>query len=267
MCVSGCEVVNISNMKANNDFRLVLDMRVDASSYGKALKLVFDWVKVPGAKYICVSNVHMCMETYDDEYFRDVVNGADMVVPDGRPLVWSLRLLGIKSATQVRGSDLLLELCREAQDQDISIGLYGGSPDSLRDLQNFFSNKFPSLNVVCAISPPFRKVTTEEDMNYVNQINASGTHILFVGIGCPKQEIWMYEHRASLSCVMIGVGAAFDFFSGHKKHAPKWMQKIGFEWIFRLLYEPRRLWKRYLKQNPRFLWLFTKQLLKNLNVQ
>jgi Teichoic acid biosynthesis proteins len=113
-------------------------MRVDATSYDKTIKQIFEWVKVSVAKYICVSNVHMCMETYDNRYFRDVVNGADMVVPDGRPLVWALKLLGIKHSTQVRGSDLLLALCREMQGKNISIGLYGGCPDSLRDFLKIF---------------------------------------------------------------------------------------------------------------------------------
>jgi len=134
------------------------------------------------------------------------------------------------------------------------IGLYGGSTSSLRDLQVQLRERFAGIQIACAISPPFRDLTETEDAIYVSQINSSGTRILFVGIGCPKQEKWMAQHREKLSCVQLGVGAAFDFLSGRKRPSPLWLQKIGLEWAFRFAKEPRRLWKRYLKHNPRFLW-------------
>lgn len=227
-------------------------------------KEVIDWITESGndksGKYICVSNVHMCMEAYDNENFEQVVNNANFVVPDGKPLVWGLNLLGENKAQQVRGSDLMLSLCKEAEKKKIPIGLYGGTVDSLEDLLKFLQREFPRLKIPFLISPPFRPLTLEEDCNYVKQINESGIKILFVGIGCPKQENWMAEHREKLSCVMLGVGAAFDFFSGRKKHAPRWMQKAGLEWVFRLAIDPKRLWKRYLKHNPRFIWHFGKQV-------
>ncbi|MBU0970232.1 MAG: WecB/TagA/CpsF family glycosyltransferase, partial [Proteobacteria bacterium] len=126
----------------------------------------------------------------------------------------------------------------------------------------FLKKKYPGLHIACAISPPFRELTPQEDEEYTKQINKSGARILFVSLGCPKQERWMADHKDRLSCVMLGVGAAFDFLSGKKKHAPRWMQKVGLEWIFRLACEPRRLWKRYFKHNPRFIWYFGKQLIK-----
>lgn len=212
--------------------------------------------------YVCLSNVHMCMEAYDSPEFNRVVNNADLVVPDGMPLVWALKALGEESAAQVRGADLLLHTCEKAEKNGIPIGLYGGTPESLLDFTNFLKGQYPGLQISFASSPPFRQLSQEEKDRYVEKINESAARILFVGIGCPKQEKWMAEHRDKLSCVMIGVGAAFDFFSGRQKLAPRWMQRIGLEWLHRLISEPRRLWKRYLKHNPRFVFHFGKQMVK-----
>lgn len=241
-------------------YQTILAMPVDVTSYTLAVPWIIEAARTGCAKYVCVANVHMCMESFDNTEFGKVVNNADLVVPDGRPLVWALRSLGEKHAFQVRGSDLLLKLCTEAERKHIPIGLYGGTLESLEDFQSYLKREYPSLMIACAISPPFRPLDAQEDAKYVAQIDASGARILFVGIGCPKQENWMAEHRELLHCVMIGVGAAFDFFSGRKKHAPRWMQQAGLEWVFRLASDPRRLWKRYLKHNPRFVWHFFKQL-------
>lgn len=234
-------------------------MPVAITSYVEATQFIINADCSVSGKYVCVANVHMCMECFDSQQFNQVLGNADLVVPDGRPLVWALRLLGDKSAQQVRGSDLLLTVCSEAMDRQLSIGLYGGSEDSLRDFELFLRREFPTLKIAYSIAPPFRPLTEEEDIAYVSQINSSGAKILFVGIGCPKQENWMAAHKDRLHCVMIGVGAAFDFFSGRKRHAPRWMQQAGLEWLFRLASDPRRLWKRYLKHNPRFVWYFFKQ--------
>lgn len=237
-------------------------MPVAITSYDNAAERILKATDDSCGGYVCVANVHMCMETFDCADFNRVVSGADLVVPDGVPLVWGLKLLGNGSASQVRGSDLFLRLCRDAEQRGIGIGLYGGSEESLEDLLKFLKARFPALQIPFFSSPPFRELTPEENDNYVAEINASGVQILFVGIGCPKQEKWMAEHKDKLPCVMIGIGAAFDFFSGRKKHAPRWMQKAGLEWLFRLASDPRRLWKRYLKHNPRFVYHFGKQLLR-----
>ena len=237
----------------------IINMRVDAPSCPQAAGLVCDWAEERCGRYVCVSNVHMCMEVFDSSDFRAIVNGADLVVPDGKPLVWGLHYLGLKEVTQVRGADLLLAICQGAESRKIPIGLYGGSEGSLHDFLSFLTKKFPRLEIASAISPPFRALTEEEDRQYDRKIISSGARIIFVGIGCPKQEIWMARHKSTLPCVMIGVGAVFDFFSGRKKEAPRWMQAIGLEWLFRLLSDPKRLWKRYAKQNPRFIWHFFKR--------
>lgn len=239
----------------------ILKIRVNITSYKQAIKQIFGWIDTENlGKYICVSNVHMCMEAFDDKIFCNIVNKADLVIPDGKPLVWVQRLSGYKTATQVRGPDLFIKLCKKAQASRIPIGLYGGTQDSLNKLLDYLNYKFPDLNIAFSISPPFRDLTTAEEKEYVNKINASGAKILFLGIGCPKQEKWMSRHKNNLSCVMIGVGAAFDLFSGRKNHAPRWMQNMGCEWLYRLATEPKRVWKRYLKHNPRFIYHVLKQL-------
>lgn len=240
----------------------ILTMRVDLTSHDHAVGYLLGLAKEATGRYVCVANVHMCMEAFDDPVFRSKVNNADLVVPDGRPLVWGLRMLGHRAARQVRGADLLLNLCGKAEEQGIPIGLYGGVPESLHDFQTFLQARFPGLRIACAISPPFRPLLPMEDAVFTKQILDSEARILFVGIGCPKQENWMAAHKETLPCVMIGVGAAFDFFSGRKEQAPRWMQKTGLEWVFRLMSDPRRLWKRYLKHNPRFVWHFGRQILQ-----
>ncbi len=236
-------------------YHRLLGMRIDVRSCREAVSDIMKWSEHQSSgKYVCLANVHMCMEGYDDHAFRGVVNNADLVLPDGIPLVWFLHLYGFDATTQVRGTDLLMMTCREAMKRATPIGLYGGTPSSLHDLQIELRKRFAGIKIACAISPPFRDLTETEDATYVKQINSSGTRILFVGIGCPKQEKWMAQHRERLSCVQLGVGAAFDFLSGRKRPSPLWLQKIGLEWAFRFAEEPRRLWKRYLKHNPRFLW-------------
>ncbi len=241
--------------------KMILNMRVDITSLSKAVKQIGFWVSQKEAHYVCISNVHMCMECFDNDEFCKVVNGADLVVPDGKPLVWVQKILGEKDAQQVRGMDLMLALCGYAEKTSLSIGFYGSTPRLLSKLEKNLKISFPALRVVCSLAPPFRPLLEQERMDYIDIINESGVEFLFVGIGCPKQEKWMAENKTKLKCTMLGVGAAFDFIAGEKRHAPLWMQSLGLEWLFRLLSEPRRLWKRYLKHNPRFVWYISKQIM------
>jgi len=238
----------------------LLTVRTDVTSVNKTINQVNLWMASPAhnnrGRYICFSNVHMCMETFDDEAYRDMVNHADMVVPDGRALVWAQKLLGFSKAQQVRGADLTLSLCEYAAQKNIPIGFYGATPLHLDNIAHNLHLHLPSLHIASAISPPFRPLTEEENQHFIQQINASGVKILFVGLGCPKQERWMAKHVDKVNCIMLGVGAAFDFIAEHKRHAPKFIQILGLEWLFRLSCEPKRLWKRYLKHNPRFIWHF-----------
>ena len=241
--------------------RAVLGMRVDATSYVDASQRVIQWAHKGQSAYVCVATVHMVMEAFDSPAFKQIINGADLITPDGKPLVWALRSLGVRGASQVRGTDLLTYVAGLAASENIPIGLYGGTPESLETFVRVLRARYPKIQVVCQVAPPFRALTPEEDEVVTQEIVASGARIVFVGIGCPKQERWMAAHKGRISAVMLGVGAAFDFHTGRVRQAPRWMQLGGLEWVFRLLMEPRRLWKRYAKHNPRFVGLFLLQLL------
>jgi N-acetylglucosaminyldiphosphoundecaprenol N-acetyl-beta-D-mannosaminyltransferase len=241
--------------------RRVLGMRVDATSYDDASRRVARWAREGRSAYVCVATVHMVMEAFDSSAFGRVVNGADLVTPDGRPLVWALRSLGVGDATQVRGTYLTTHVVERAAREDIPIGLYGGTPELLEKFAGILESRYPGVRVVCRIAPPFRPLTSEEDQRVTQEIISSGARILFVGIGCPKQERWMEAHKERIQAVMLGVGAAFDFHTGRVRQAPGWMQVAGLEWLFRVLMDPKRLWKRYAKHNPRFVLFFLLQLL------
>jgi N-acetylglucosaminyldiphosphoundecaprenol N-acetyl-beta-D-mannosaminyltransferase len=245
-------------------WRLVLGMRTDSTSYSDAVARVLAWASTRQSRYVCVANVHVTMETHDSAEFREVVNGADLVTPDGMPLVWALRLFGLSDATQVRGPSLTLDILKRAAAENVPVGFYGGTPEVLKLLVEICQRRFPGLRIVYAYAPPFRALSSEEDATIVQEMNASGAAILFVGLGCPKQERWMALHRGLVNAVMLGVGAAFDFLSGVKPEAPGWMQRAGLEWLFRLATEPRRLWWRYAYHNPRFVVLLTGQYLKSM---
>jgi N-acetylglucosaminyldiphosphoundecaprenol N-acetyl-beta-D-mannosaminyltransferase len=202
----------------------------------------------------------MLMEAFDDPAFQRLVNAAERVTPDGVPLVWALRLLGVPGARRVYGPTLTPIVCARAELLGIPVGFYGGSQEVLDAMLEGLRERFPRLEIAFAHSPPFRPLGAEEERRVIETIGASGARILFVGLGCPKQERWMASHRETLSCVMLGVGAAFDFLSGAKPQSPPWMQRMGLEWMFRLCTEPRRLWRRYLVHNPRFLFRFALEL-------
>ncbi len=239
----------------------VLGMKVSATSYDHASDAICEWAHQGHSKYVCVSSVNNVMEAFDSTSFMRVMNEADLVTPDGMPIVWSLKLLGNKKVTRVYGPDLTPVLLEKAARQGLNVGFYGGKPEVLTKLVKVLRHRFPNLKVTYAFSPPFRALTEEEDAEIVQHINRSGVNILFIGLNTPKQDYWMAAHKIRVQAVMVGVGAAFDFLAGTKLQAPRWMRRIGLEWFFRLATEPRRLWKRYLKHNPRFLLFVALQLL------
>jgi len=246
-------------------------MRVHLESLESAIDKIFSLANKGSGSYVCVSNVHMCMEVQDSLRMKKVVNSSDLTVTDGKPIYLIAKLKNFFSikldriVTQVRGQDLVDGICKRASDFEIglSLGFYGGISAEVLDLvERNLKLKYPNINISFKYSPPFIMQGQEEDVEVINNINASKVDILFVGLGCPKQEEWMYIHKHQLSCCMIGVGAAFDFISGNKKHAPVLLQKLCLEWLYRLVSEPKRLWKRYLILNPRFLYLNLIQVFK-----
>ncbi|MGK7931688.1 MAG: WecB/TagA/CpsF family glycosyltransferase [Microcystaceae cyanobacterium] len=242
--------------------RIIIKTRIDSTSYSDACDRIEDWVTQKISGYIVAANVHVVMMGYWQSAYQTILNNALLVTPDGMPLVIGLRLLGIKNQQRVYGPDLMLALCERAAQKQIPIFLYGGTSEMLTRLKTRLNQQFPQLNIAGAISPPFRSLTLEEEAQYRQEIIKSGAKVVFVGLGCPKQEQWMARQVPELPCVMLGVGAAFSFHSGMVSQAPRWMMKWGLEWLYRLVTEPRRLWKRYLINNPCFLVLFTLQWLK-----
>lgn len=245
---------------ARSESRYLLGSRIDATTYAEATERVLGWAREGESAYVCVTSVHGLIEASDDPSFQDVLNGADLVTPDGMPVVWGLRQLGAEGATRVYGPTLTLHVCEAAAKAGVPIGLYGGTPESLDRFVDFLGREYPGLEVTCRIAPPFRPLTPDEDAAYVEEVTQSGARVLFVGIGCPKQERWMAEHRDRIPAAMVGVGAAFDFHAGRVRQAPAWMQRSGLEWAFRLLMEPRRLWRRYRRIVPLFIVRFGRQL-------
>jgi len=240
--------------------RRVLGQRVDATSYAGAAEAILAMAEARTGGMTCVSTVHMVMEGHDDADFRRIVNSADLITSDGMPLVWMLRVLGVTDASRVYGPDLTPYVCRAAAERGLSVGFYGSTPDVLDDLARELLAAIPQLSIGFRWSPPFGRVSSQEDEEVVEAIRESGIGVLFVGLGCPKQERWMAAHRDRLDCVLVGVGAAFDFVAGRKPKAPGWLQRMGLEWLFRLACEPRRLWRRYARHNPRFAVLALGQL-------
>jgi N-acetylglucosaminyldiphosphoundecaprenol N-acetyl-beta-D-mannosaminyltransferase len=240
--------------------RRVLGMRVDATSYAHAVEAILAQAEAGRGGTTCVATVHMVMEAYDAPDYRAIVNAADLVTPDGVPLVWMLRVLGVPGAGRVYGPDLLPLVCEAAAARGVPVGFYGGSGDVLDALVSRILARFPGLRVAFAHAPPFRELSAQEDAEVCDAIRDSGARVLFVGLGCPKQERFMAAHRDRLPCAMVGVGAAFDFLAGRKAQAPAWLQRAGLEWLFRLCHEPRRLWRRYALHNPRFVALAVREL-------
>jgi N-acetylglucosaminyldiphosphoundecaprenol N-acetyl-beta-D-mannosaminyltransferase len=248
--VSGIQKVNI------------LGVGISAVNMKIALRTIDHWINNRDPHYICVAGVHGVIESQRDENIRRVHNAAGIVTPDGMPLVWLSRLKGHAQVSRVYGPDLMLAVCEASIHKDYRHFFYGGGDGVPEKLVANLLGKYPQLNIVGMYSPPFRSLTPEEDKLIVRMINQAGPDIVWVGLSTPKQEVWMMEHiRELMVPVLIGVGAAFDFHAGLKRQAPAWMQRVGMEWFYRLLNEPRRLWRRYLFNNPIFVMLVLAQSL------
>jgi len=213
--------------------------------------------------YICCVPAHSIMECVDHPELLPVFNNAFLCTPDGMAVVWILKLLGFKEVGRVYGPDLMLALCDLSQSTGYRHFFYGGQDKILEDLENNLTNRYPNLQIVGKYAPPFRQLTNDEENEIKKMIEDCQTDILWVGLGSPKQEKWMYDHQGKINIpLMIGVGAAFDFLSGHKSQAPKWIQKSGLEWFYRFTQEPRRLFRRYILGYPRFIFLVLIEFLK-----
>lgn len=239
----------------------VIGAPIDAVNWSQALSRLAGWAAARQSRYVCICNVHSVVTAREDKTFAKVIREADMATPDGAPVAWLMRRLGVASQERINGPDLMWHYCAEAAQRNEPIYLYGGQQSTLDILQRKLLEQFPGLKIAGAYSPPYRPLSAEEDAAVVEAINASGAGTVWVSLGCPKQEKWMAEHRGRINAVMIGVGAAFDYHAGTIQRAPLWMQRNGLEWLHRVCSEPRRLWKRYLVTNTLFIYYAGRQLL------
>ncbi|HLM00963.1 MAG TPA: WecB/TagA/CpsF family glycosyltransferase [Pyrinomonadaceae bacterium] len=252
---------DLSFPKNQNRVRVVSLFPNVCRSHESAIEKVAEMVAAGGGGYVCFSTVHMVMESQDNPEYAAKVNGADFIITDGMPLVWMQKLQGAKDATRVRANDLMTMLCEYAAKNNLSVGFYGGKQEVVDRILERAKKELPGLRIAYAFSPPFRPLTDEEDALVTAEINRAKPDILFMGLGCPKQENWMAAHADKVKAVMLGVGASFDFYAGNVRESPEWLGNLGLEWLYRLTQEPKRLWRRYLILNPRFMFLATLQLL------
>lgn len=231
----------------------ILQSNIDVLGWDDAISRIIDWGSRHESRMVAICNVHVVVTASQDADYQSVINGADMATADGAPVAWALRRMGWPDQQRINGPDLMWRYLREAERKGQVVSFYGGSQTTLDRLENAMRQSFPALRLGCLISPPFRPLSAEEDQSDVDSINRADTNVLFVGLGCPKQERWMADHKGRIHAVMVGVGAAFDYHAGTLKRAPLWMRNAGLEWLHRLFSEPRRLWKRYAVTNSIYI--------------
>ncbi|MCE2509398.1 MAG: WecB/TagA/CpsF family glycosyltransferase [Alphaproteobacteria bacterium] len=232
----------------------VIGAPVTVGTLATATATVLKAAEAGGGGYVCVANVHMVTTARRDSHLLDIMEKALWVTSDGMPLVWTLRAKGHGHARRVAGPDLMLRLLEEAEKKAFPVYFFGGDAPTAEAMRKRLPQQFPNLKIAGIESPPLLPLTPVVDEATVRRINESGAGLVFVGLGCPKQEYWMAAHAPHLKGVQLGVGAAFNFFAGTVRRAPRWMQRGGLEWLFRLAAEPRYLWKRYLVTNSLFIW-------------
>lgn len=235
-------------------------MDISVTNLANAVSCINDWIERGEPHYVCVTPVHGVMECQRDEELRRIHNNSGLTVPDGMPLVWAGRLQGYSQVGRVFGPDLMLALCQLSVSTGYSHFLYGGDTGVAEELRRRLRRKFPGIKIVGTFTPPFRPLNPAEEEKVIAQVARVKPDIVWVGLGCPKQEHFMGAYLPKLDTkVMLGVGAAFDFHTGRAQDAPRWMKASGLQWLHRLIQDPKRLWKRYLINNPLFAYKFLRQ--------
>jgi N-acetylglucosaminyldiphosphoundecaprenol N-acetyl-beta-D-mannosaminyltransferase len=239
----------------------ILGVGVSPVNMDQAVREIEGWISERRSHYVCITNIHGIVESQGDSALRQIHNSAGLVTPDGMPLVWASHLLGFPHVERVYGPDLVLALCERSASRGYRHYFFGSAPGVAGQMADCLRQRFPGLAVAGTYAPPFHPLTAEDDDRIVKAINRARPDIVWVGLSTPKQERWMAAHIGRVNAAaLIGVGAAFDFLSGSKRQAPRWMQRSGLEWFFRVLTEPRRLWRRYATNIPAFLGLFLAQV-------
>ncbi len=240
----------------------ILGVGISALNMGLAVHQIEEWISRREHHYVCLATVNGVIECQRDPGLKQTFNASGLTTPDGMPFVWLSRMQGFPYVARVYGPDLMLALCERSPEQGYRHFFYGGTEGVAQELAARLRSRFPGLQVAGVYTPPFGTPSPAQDAEIVRAINASNADIVWVGLSAAKQDRWMAEHIGRLSAsVLIGVGAAFDFHSGRKRQAPVWMQHSGLEWLFRLIQEPRRLWRRYLVYNPIFVALVLLQII------
>lgn len=239
----------------------VLGHPIHVLGWSDSVERVLSWAAVGESRAVCICNSHSLVNASKDAAFAQVLRSSDMNTSDGAPVAFLMRRYGAERQVRISGPDLMLLCCESAAQAGVSVFLYGSRQETLDALVSALKGRFQSLKIAGSYSPPFRMLSEGEDAAIVDAINASGAGIVWVGLGCPKQEAWMIAHRGRIKAVMVGVGAAFDYHAGLIARAPHWMQQCGLEWLHRLLSEPRRLWRRYLVTNTLFIVFAIRELL------
>lgn len=236
----------------------ILGVNIAITNMQETVNLMIEHLEEIRGQFICLSNVHTTVMSEKDAEYRKIQNSAFLALPDGSPLALVQRLRGYRSAEQVAGPDLMPTIWKATEHTEYSHYFYGSTPETIAALEKNLRSKYPDLKIAGMEAPPFRPLTEEEDRQAVERINASGADFVWVGLGAPKQEKWMYEHQGRIQAVMLGVGAGFDFHAGTVKRAPDWMRRHYLEWLYRLVQDPKRLWKRYVQTNGKFILLSIK---------
>lgn len=233
----------------------ILKTNINVTNMSDTIKYIAGHLDDLRGKYICVSNVHTTVMSYENEEYRKIQNGAAMALPDGAPLSSYSRRKGYKQAQRVTGPDLMLELFAISKEKGYRHYFYGATEETLQSMKEVLERDYPGIQIAGMYAPPFRVLTPQEDAQIVAKINESRPDFIWIGLGAPKQEEWMYQHMGQLQGVLIGVGAGFDYLAGYIKRAPRWMQRMSLEWLYRLLQDPKRLWRRYFTSNVKFICL------------
>ena len=234
-------------------------MNIAVTNMNRTLAYLKDHLEKLSGSYICISNVHTTVMSYEDPAYRRIQNSAALALPDGAPLSAVCRKRGFPEAERVTGPDLMGEIFRISVQEGYRHYFYGSTQETLDALEKSLAETYPGIRIAGMYAPPFRPLSEGEDRAVVEQINRAQADFVWVGLGAPKQELWMAEHRQKVQGLMIGVGAGFDYHAGTLKRAPGWMQRLSLEWLYRLMQEPGRLWKRYWVTNRKFLRLVKRE--------
>ena len=256
-------IVAVEAVKHKMLKKRILSIDVSLGSYKFFIENIIIAAKNGESKYVCIANVHMLVEAHNNSSFAHVVNNADIVTPDGVPITWALKLLYGITQERVAGMDLLPDLLKQMEKLKLPVFFYGGTQVMLRATSTYINQHYPLLTIAGKYSPPFRTLTSNEELNTIDHINASGAAMVFVVLGCPKQEKWMALMKGKINSVMVGICGALPVMTGMQKRAPQWMQQYGLEWLFRFGQEPQRLFKRYAITNSTFLFLLIKEIIYN----